>query len=500
MEITEFVKEMDLGEMTISEFITTRLTEEYFIDRSEYKDLVNNTHKYMAYCFLSPLRKIAGDVENAPYHYYLEKNDQNLCKLNNRYYTWEILSAFKSSSNSSASESQNLSNNANQLKKRPVGQGKSIEDYTEELGKFTKTDKMRDYLTKWLEFIHNDKKITVSGIPEMAKRTFKYFYAKESKPVSRNEKELNITDLIEEGGCRQLIFTGAPGTGKTYLARKIAETTGGKLQNNSSESAGYEFVQFHPSYDYTDFVEGLRPVERNGAVCFVKTDGIFKDFCRRVIEQGNPEQRYYFIIDEINRANMSKVFGELMFCLEKDKRGEKNRVKNQYHLLKTYNPEKESYYGENGTKDVFAEGFYIPENVCVIGTMNDIDRSVDSMDFALRRRFEWIAFDVDKNMLLTALPECLPEGADAVKIADCVTALNSVIKDSGGQFGLNRDYFISQGQFANLPASVSGDTKEILDYVWKYRVELLLREYLRGEEPEQINAFITAAKGAFEQQ
>ena len=222
-------------------------------------------------------------------------------------------------------------------------------------------------------------------------------------------------DLIKNGDIRQIIFTGAPGTGKTYIAKKIAEELvadglGAKLPNDKE----YEFVQFHPSYDYTDFVEGLRPIQQSTGsnIEFAKMDGIFKKFCREVVKLNEKNEEnaedskllYFFIIDEINRADLSKVFGELMYCLEKDKRGAENRVNTQYQNLPTYVYDKKNKQTEpiDSDKDKFDDGFYIPENVVIIGTMNDIDRSVESMDFALRRRFEWKEFVVNQDLLKDA--------------------------------------------------------------------------------------------------
>ena len=174
---------------------------------------------------------------------------------------------------------------------------------------------------------------------------------------------------------RNLILTGAPGTGKTYLAKQIA-----------SEIGKYKFVQFHPSYDYTDFVEGLRPENDNGNIGFERKDGVFKEFCKEALN--NQSSNFVFIIDEINRGEISKIFGELFFSVDSGYRGEKGKVQTQYANLI-----------EDG--DEFKDGFYIPENVYIIGTMNDIDRSVESMDFAMRRRFAWkeIKAEDTQNML-----------------------------------------------------------------------------------------------------
>lgn len=312
--------------------------------------------------------------------------------------------------------------------------------------------------------------------------------------------ENEIKDLIQKGAT-QIILTGAPGTGKTRMAKEIA-------------GSHYKLVQFHPSYDYTDFVEGLRPVEEEGKMVFRKVDGIFKEFCRKVVEEGEKDKKYFFLIDEINRADLSKVFGELMFCLETDKRGKGNAVQTQYQNLPTYDVKEKKYYGEDDSKDVFKDGFYIPKNVIIIGTMNDIDRSVESMDFALRRRFIWKEIDVDEVLLKDSLTEIInlhykqiaqeakPEEV-AKKLAEHIMNLNSTLDDK--RYNLGKHYYISQGQFANLPeniietavkagkkvkgkgeeAEVEAIAKSLLEAVWNLRLNSLLYEYIRGEGNEE---------------
>jgi len=308
----------------------------------------------------------------------------------------------------------------------------------------------------------------------------------------------DVVDLIRHGKCHQIIFTGAPGTGKTYIARKIAEEActctrpwGGRLQTGEkNRSECYTLVQFHPSMDYTDFVEGLRPVMKDGTMVFARVDGVFKHFCRRVVTEGDPEKLYFFIIDEINRANLSKVFGELMYGLEKDKRGEQHRIRTQYHNLPTCDIRTKTDLAP--ADDVFYDGFYLPENVVVLGTMNDIDRSVDSMDYALRRRFEWKEFLVTETSLKLAFMsgnygEAIKDNAE--ELARRIDALNRYLGTQGREFGLNRHYYIAQGQFAHLPEHKQ-TLPEILRYVWDYRIESLLREYLRGGDEAEIEAFI----------
>ena len=334
---------------------------------------------------------------------------------------------------------------------------------------------------------------------------------------TNNKKDKNamttqneIEKLIDKG-AKQIILTGAPGTGKTYIAKNVAKKKGTYLiwkNEVNGEYPKYEFVQFHPSYDYTDFVEGLRPVEdEKGEIKFQKVDGIFKKFCRKVIEKNEKEKKYFFIIDEINRADLSKVFGELMYCLESDKRGADNKIQTQYANLPTYNPKTKSKY-EPDTKDknksdtnedkynldVFADGFYIPENVYIIGTMNDIDRSVESMDFALRRRFIWKEIKVPENIAevlqdMFKMEEGLKDkDTDSIKdfaesIAKYIKFVNEKIK---ARPGLNEQYCISQGQFANIPSGDAKTTAETyIKQVWDLRLRSLLYEYVRGEGKEE---------------
>lgn len=286
---------------------------------------------------------------------------------------------------------------------------------------------------------------------------------------------------LERGGVKQIIFNGAPGTGKSYVSELLARCLGAVLPG---EEHPYVRVQFHPSYDYTDFVEGLRPVEIESENKFVKLDGHFKRFCRQVVKKGDPDKKYFFLIDEINRADLSKVFGELMFCLEADKRGAEHTVRTQYQNLPTYDLDE----SKKLTEDVFAGGFYIPQNVCIIGTMNDIDRSVESMDFALRRRFEFIELKVSRDTLEPAFRAMGFSTEIAAALAESVDALNKKIESNGN---LNRDYFISQGQFANLQGLVElDDMNAVKKHVWKYRIKPLLREYLRGENEGEIEKFL----------
>lgn len=396
--------------------------------------------------------------------------------------------------------------------------------------------------------------------------------------VNQSNLVVDTKRLLEK--TKNLILTGAPGTGKTYLAKQIAAAMG-----CTKDEIG--FVQFHPSYDYTDFVEGLRPVSKDNCdnIGFERKDGVFKEFCGNALENfrdskksietlqneqsvrdlledflqeqlelGNDDfletkgtknkfriidnkpksisiyipnnektseislsksdlitllenkeeitgakeiQLYFkrkyrtqqdsyiyvlyeklknrqnkdnpvevskiflkpfvFIIDEINRGEISKIFGELFFSIDPGYRGEKGRVKTQYQNLV-----------EEG--DLFGDGFFVPENVYIIGTMNDIDRSVESMDFAFRRRFAFAEVKAEDNVgMLDALEE-LGLKDDAI---NTMMSLNKTISEIDG---LSPAYHIGASYFLKLKEY--GD--DCWEALWNYHLEGLLREYLRG--------------------
>ena len=342
--------------------------------------------------------------------------------------------------------------------------------------------------------------------------------------IMGNGSEETAISIIEKNikVYSQVIFVGAPGTGKTYGVRKAVED----LCERKTERM--KFVQFHPSYDYSDFVEGLRPVQigTDNAPTFVRLDGIFKEFCRNIVEAGlkkarkirkdidiekifklstgkiddqnkdailnafnNEEELYFFVVDEINRADLSKVFGELMFGLEESYRGIENRFDTQYMNLPTY--EVKDGKASKMEKDCFKNGFFIPKNLKFIGTMNDIDRSVESFDFALRRRFQWIdikANEVMESSLTDMLPKDDKDSIDSIKsLADRIKEMNNELS----KFGLSEAYYIGPAYFKNYNYD---DPEVSLETIFNEKIEPIIREYTRGRDVNKVRDLVTECR------
>lgn len=247
---------------------------------------------------------------------------------------------------------------------------------------------------------------------------------------------------------KNIILQGPPGTGKTFLAKKIAFALLGE-----KATSRIKIIQFHPSYSYEDFIIGYRPLGDG----FELSDGLFYSFCKEAKRE--PEKKYVFIIDEINRGNLSKIFGELMMLLEASHRGEEVRL--------PYKCRKEN------EEDLF---FSVPKNVYLIGTMNTADRSIAMLDYALRRRFSFFEIDPLFNEKFDKYFANVDKNSYKL-----FSDLISVIKDiNAAEIAkmLGKGFFIGHSYFCNLdqkddPNEFRKHLKDIVDY----EVKPMLMEY-----------------------
>ena len=246
----------------------------------------------------------------------------------------------------------------------------------------------------------------------------------------------NIEILL--GDKKQVIFQGPPGTGKTYVARKLAKHLAGSDDR-------VDLVQLHPSYAYEDFVQGFRPTLRDGQPGFELMDGPLLEAAKRA--QAEPKKKHFLVIDEINRGNVAKVFGELYFLLEY--RDEKIRLQ---------------YQRNSG------ETFELPDNLYIIGTMNTADRSIALVDLALRRRFNFVEFHPDEEPIKGVLRRWLREKAPGMAwVADVVDRANEKLRDDR-HAAIGPSYFMKEDL-----------DEDAVSRIWKHSVLPYIEELLFGQ-------------------
>ncbi len=327
---------------------------------------------------------------------------------------------------------------------------------------------------------------------------YAYLFTFWQKTNKTNNAEY-FDDLLKKS--QNIILYGAPGTGKTYSAEmNINRIIEEDFHNKDINEDRFLKVQFHPSYSYEDFMEGLKPVlDKNGNFSLELKEGDFTKFCKiaseyekdyiESAEKDKMKYTFFFLVDEINRAELSRVFGEIMYAL--DKRG--NKIRTQYSYLKS---------DEN-------KEFSIPKNLYFIGTMNDVDKSIDSFDIALRRRFFWWRMDCDYNVIKEELSqfknigsfddkkEKIPQGG---YLQSCYNLNQYIIEQKNG-LGLGKLYELGHSYFMNI-RSYTEKSKSInksnLSELFEFSISPLLKEYIRTKYDEtEIEKKLEEAKKIF---
>ena len=304
----------------------------------------------------------------------------------------------------------------------------------------------KEYINLCDNLLEDIKKINIKDFPELSYKAWqfsKYDKNKFLQEVYINDKEYDkLEKLIKDK--KNIILQGSAGVGKSYAAKRLAYSIIGEKDNER-----VKMIQFHQSYSYEDFIMGYRPAK--GKEGFKLKKGVFYKFCKKVEMDENKENKYFLIIDEINRGNISKIFGELFMLIENDKRGE------EYALELVYKDD---------------EKFFVPENLYIIGLMNTADRSLAMLDYALRRRFIFIDIEpaFNKPQFKNDLENKNIDKDLINKIIEKFIKLNETIKSDKT---LGKGYTIGHSYFCNIKNLNKEDYEDIINY----EIAPTLREY-----------------------
>lgn len=439
-------------------------------------------------------------------------------KLNNDNSTYYILK--KNKQNASKEEAESYFNeNIKGLLKSIVSEAdpqekiKLVEDaaYSAKqiLMKMAVLDNLSDFLyiysAQWLEELYND---FIDGDAEGIFTKNHQVCLVSKKLLSVNEQDKGELILlsrflwryvnakaIADADNPNVIMYGPPGTGKTYSVVNSLDFV------CQGDSARYELLQFHPSFTYEDFIEGIKPkgVSKDGNIRFELVNGVFKKFCIKA--KKTPYKPFYFVVDEINRANLSSVFGETLSLLEKDYRhngsNNKNMIRTQFStLIEDLIKEDKKYETLAYAIDNGEVKFGVPENVFFIGMMNDVDKSIDAFDLALRRRFKWIRKDCDYEVIEEETrfkrKEDFSNIGQYIKACKALNEFISGINDKNEQvresLALGKSYEFGHSFFMKM--SDIAKRKEIS----QHNIETLFNLYLRPTLKEYLRAVFSESE------
>lgn len=280
-----------------------------------------------------------------------------------------------------------------------------------------------------------------------------------------------------------VIFYGPPGTGKTYKVKQDLEFL------TKGDASRIKYVVFHPSYGYEDFIEGIKPcgIFESGNMKFQMINGAFKEFC--ITAKSRPDEDFYFVVDEINRANLSAVFGETLVCLESSYRDNINDDFSNRHLFSTQYASYLKQLPEAEKKtlayEISADGdvlFGVPTNVYFVGMMNNVDKNIDSFDLALRRRFKWIYFGCDYEVIdsIKNAKGLAFENIEAY--ANACRNLNEFISGNVG-LGLGKSFEFGHALYMKITAI------ERKKYIQQKSLDQLFAEFLAPTLHEYLRAY-----------
>ena len=302
-----------------------------------------------------------------------------------------------------------------------------------------------------------NKKVEVESVDPVYMAVKTNYTAEDFLSEAYISKEKYVQMIKRLDRKKNIILQGAPGVGKTFLAKRLAYSLIGKKDDDR-----VAMIQFHQNYAYEDFVMGFRPNETGG---FNLEKGLFYTFCQTA--KDDPDNPYFFIIDEINRGNLSKIFGELLLLIEADKRDKKFAIETTYSK----------------------ERFYIPSNLYIIGLMNTADRSLAVMDYALRRRFSFIeidpAFGGNFNRYM--------EGFAHTKLSSIVSVIMQINDAITQDESLGRGFRIGHSYFADLEDGSDEELYEIIEC----EIVPLLEEYW-GENYEKFSTYVKMLRGVLQ--